>query len=196
MWHSEFPSSRESDDNSHVEGEAVRRRRLARALAATPWMTPALRWVLIVRCKGGGHGKGCDGSESMNGNVWNVGGLMSRETPAEPPAFRSSFIYLQILLFISFDLSGRSRRTRRVDDGGEAFFFFFPVALGLRRFSMRTSNNYKSHYEIVLFRNRQVTFNLNWYFLIISIWKKNSHISMSYLKKKKKSSPWNQEESQ
>lgn len=96
----------------------------------------------------------------MNGNVWNVGGLMSRETPAEPPAFQSSFIYLQILLFISFDLSGRSRRTRRVDDGGEAFFFF-PVVLGLRRFSMRTSNNYKSHYEIVLFRNRQVTFNLN-----------------------------------
>lgn len=60
----------------------------------------------------------------MNRNVWNVGGLMSRETPAEPPAFQSSFIYLQILLFISFDLSGRSRRTRRVDDGGEAFFFF------------------------------------------------------------------------
>lgn len=125
MWHSEFPSSRESDDNSHVEGEAVRRRRLARALAATPWMTPALRWVLIVRCKGGGRGKRCDGSESMNGNVWNVGGLTSRETPAEPPAFQSSFIYLQILLFISFDLSGGSRRTRRVDDGGEAFFFFF-----------------------------------------------------------------------
>lgn len=59
----------------------------------------------------------------MSGNVWNVGGLMSGESPTELPAFQSSFIYLQILLFILCDLSGRSRRTRRVDDGGEAFFF-------------------------------------------------------------------------
>lgn len=134
MWHSEFPSSRESDDNSHVGGEAVRRRRLARALTATPWMTPARRWVLIVRCKGGGHGKRCDGSESMNGNVWNVGGLMSRETPG-PSRLRFNLHLFIYRFYFSFHL------TFRVDLGGRAglmmaekLFFFFQWCSDCRDF--------------------------------------------------------------